>query len=68
MSTADDLTRLVKPPPADKRLDAAATPEAMRDKTGLEGLNRGSAKIKTEEITATSTDGLFTFVVTVLVP
>lgn len=61
---ADEITRLVKPAPADKRLDAAGIPDAMRDKTGL--TRRQAGIFTTEEVTAQTTDGLFTFTVIVV--
>lgn len=65
MSIADDLTRLVKPPPAAPRLKTAAQPVAIRAQTGLEKMARARGDIQTEEVTAISTDGIFTFVVRV---
>lgn len=59
-----DLNRLVAKPPADKRLDAPGTPSPIRAKTGLE--RRQVGEVNSEEITAVSTDGLFTFVVRVV--
>lgn len=64
MSIQDDVTRLVKRPAAEKRLQPADMPEAIREQTGLERLKR-SVTIKGEEVTVTSTDGLFTFTVRV---
>jgi hypothetical protein len=60
----DDLTRLVKPAPAAKRLPAATTPRALRAQTGLEP--RRSGDVNTAVVTVESTDGLFSFTVTVL--
>lgn len=59
----DDINRLVKPPLPENRLPAAATPRAIRAKTGLE--RRQAGDVKTELVTVESTDGLFTFVVRV---
>jgi len=59
-----DINRLVDKPPADKRLDVAATPKPIRAKTGLERKQAG--EVASEEVTAISTDGLFTFVVRVV--
>lgn len=66
MSLQDDITRLVTLPPAAPRLDAARTPAAIRDKTGLERKIRGSAAVDGADVTVASTDGLFTFTVRVL--
>lgn len=64
-----DLTRLVGRPPAEKRLDPAVAPAAMPEKTGLERkIRAGGVELNIEEVTVTSTDGLFTFVVNVLNP
>lgn len=60
----DDINRLVKPPAPDNRLAAAATPEAIRAKTGLESKRAG--RVDGTEVTVKSTDGLFTFTVRVL--
>lgn len=65
MATKDDLNRLINKPPADKRLDAAKTPTPIREKTGLE--RRQTGDINTKEVTAVSTDGIFTFVVRVAI-
>lgn len=59
----NDINRLVLNEPASPGLDAPVNPPAIREKTGLEREQTG--KIKTEEITVTSTDGLFTFIVRV---
>lgn len=59
-----DLNRLIDKPPAEKRLDAAATPKPIRTQTGLERKQAG--EVSSEEVTAISTDGLFTFVVRVV--
>lgn len=64
MATKDDINRLIDRPPADKRLDTAATPKPIRAKTGLE--RRQVGDVTSEEVTAISTDGLFTFVVRVV--
>jgi hypothetical protein len=66
VSLQDDITRLVKPPPAAPRLSAAGAPDALRDKTGLERKTRAGADVSGEEVTVASTDGLFTFTVRVL--
>lgn len=63
MSLKDDIARLVPPPAVEKRLDEAATPLAIRTKTGTQP--KAAARIQGEQVTAESTDGLFTFVVTV---
>jgi hypothetical protein len=60
----DDLNRLVKKPPAEVSLKAAGTPAAIRAKTGLERKQAGT--VQSEEVTAQSTDGLFTFIVRVV--
>jgi hypothetical protein len=67
MSLQDDVTRLVRLPPEQRRLDDAISPTAIRPQTGLEKMSRGSGEVTTEEVTAISTDGLFTFVVRVAV-
>lgn len=59
-----DINRLVDKPLPEIKLTAAATPEAIRSKTGLERRQNGT--ITGEEVTAQSTDGLFTFVVRVI--
>ena len=59
-----DLNRLVKAPPPEKKLATATTPGAIRSKTGLEPEQTG--KVKTKQVTVVSTDGLFTFVVSVV--
>ncbi len=65
----DDIARLVGRPPAEKRLDAVTPPPAMPAKTGLERkIRAGGVDLNIEEVTVTSTDGLFTFVVNVLNP
>lgn len=60
----DDLNRLVAKPPADKRLNAAGTPDAIRDGIGLERQKLG--RVASEEVTVESSDGLFTFIVRVV--
>lgn len=60
----DDLNRLLAKPPAAKRLPAAATPEAIREQTGLEREKLG--KVNSEEVTVESSDGLFSFIVRVV--
>lgn len=60
----DDINRLVARQPADKRLDAAGTPDAIRTGTGLERQKIG--KVNSEEVTVESSDGLFTFIVRVV--
>jgi hypothetical protein len=60
----DDFNRLVKKPPAEVSLKAAAAPVAIRAKTGLERKQAGT--VQSEEVTAQSTDGLFTFIVRVV--
>jgi len=64
MSTQADINRLVDPPPADKRLNPAVAPAAIRDKTGLERKQAGD--VNSEEVTVESSDGLFTFIVRVV--
>lgn len=64
MGTKDDINRLVARAPADKRLDTAITPDAIRAKTGLERKQVGT--VNSEEVTVQSTDGLFTFTVRVV--
>jgi hypothetical protein len=59
----DDLNRLVVKPPADKRLTPAETPPAIRSKTGIE--RPPGSRINTSTVTVESTDGLFSFEVTV---
>jgi hypothetical protein len=60
----DDLTRLIKKPPVENRLDPAKTPLAIRSKIGLE--RKVAGDVQTEEKTLVSSDGLFTFTVNVL--
>jgi len=60
-----DLNRLVEKPRPEIKLDAAPTPPAIRAKTGLERQATGKFG-ESEEVTAQSTDGLFTFVVRVV--
>jgi hypothetical protein len=60
----DDLTRLIKLPPADKRLEPAEAPVAIRDKVGLE--RRAAGEVVSTEVTVESTDGLFLFTVRVV--
>jgi len=60
----DDINRLVKPPPAEKRLPAAVAPAAIRSKTGLERKQAG--EVASQEVTVESTDGLFSFTVRVV--
>lgn len=55
------LQKLVEPPPPDNRLADAASPPAIREKTGLVRKSAGSAKFNTEEVMYTSTDGAFAF-------
>lgn len=64
MSLKDDIARLVPKPVVDKRLAAAGTPAAKRAQTGLERKQTG--KVAGDTVTAQSTDGLLTFVVTVV--
>jgi len=59
----DDLNRLIDKPPADKRLPDAETPPAIRSKVGLE--RQAAGDITTSVVKVESTDGLFTFEVTV---
>ncbi len=64
MSLKDDIARLAPRQTADKRLANKGNPQALREKTGLERTQTG--KVQTEQVTAQSTDGLFTFVVNVI--
>ena len=66
MAAADDINRLVNPPAPEKRLDPAATPDAIRTKTGLAPEQTG--KVNGTQVTVKSTDGLFTFTVNVVKP
>ena len=59
-----EITRLTDRPAPERKLDDAVLPLAIRSKTGL--AERKAGDVDTEEVTARSTDGLFTFVVTVL--
>lgn len=59
-----DINRLVVKPPPEKRLAEPATPLAIRAKTGLE--RRAAGEVQTEEVTVESTDGLFSFTVSVV--
>ena len=56
-------------PLPENRLDPVANPDAIRAKTGLERkMAAGAANsVNSQEVTVTSTDGLFTFTVRVLV-
>lgn len=54
------------PRPEPVRLGPAGTPVPIRAQTGLAPLH--TAKIRTEEVTVQSTDGLFSFVVRVVKP
>ncbi|MCK9386123.1 MAG: hypothetical protein M0Q15_16050 [Nevskia sp.] len=68
----DDLTRLVKPPAPEIRLDPVSDPVAMRGKTGLAPMEKsgGIASPLTEtlfadrsyytEVVVASSDGIFT--------
>lgn len=64
MSLKDDITRLVDKKPEPKRLDGAVAPDAIRAQTGIE--RRRIGQVNSEEVTVTSTDGLFTFTVRVV--
>lgn len=64
MAIKDDIYRLTPAQKPDKSLKTASTPAAIRQKTGLERQQTGT--VKGEEVTAQSTDGLFTFVVRVV--
>ena len=64
MATKEDINRLVGKPKPEIKLGEAATPAAIREKTGLERQQTG--KVNSEEVTAESTDGLFTFTVRVV--
>jgi len=59
-----NLARLIPPAPADNRLAPAVAPKAIRDQTGLSA--RQATRVRGSEVTVQSTDGLFTFVVTVV--
>lgn len=63
MAIADDINRLVRPASPDKQLDAAATPDAIRAKTATTPKNAG--KVDGAQVTVKSTDGLFSFTVTI---
>jgi hypothetical protein len=60
----DDLNRLIKPKPPEKKLVTASNPSPIRSQTGLERKQVGSND--SEVVTVISTDGLFTFTVRVL--
>lgn len=60
----NDLNRLVSREAPENRLDPADTPPPIRSRTGLE--RKQAAEVQAEEVTAKSTDGLFTFVVMVV--
>lgn len=64
MAAKDDINRLVKPPLPEISLNPPKTPAAIRAKTGLE--RKGTGDVNGTEVTAKSTDGLFTFIVTVV--
>jgi hypothetical protein len=66
VSTQADINRLVERPAPEIKLDSAVEPEAIRSKTGLERKLVGIGTVQSEEITAQSTDGLFTFIVRVV--
>ncbi|MCK9386072.1 MAG: hypothetical protein M0Q15_15795 [Nevskia sp.] len=59
-----DINRLVDKPLPENRLPEAVTPPAIRSKTGLERQKAGD--VNSEQVTAESTDGLFTFTVRVV--
>ena len=68
MSLTLDLNSLVRRPLPENRLEPVANPAAIRAKTGLERKLAGTANsVNSQEVTVTSTDGLFTFTVDVLV-
>lgn len=62
--TVDQFNRLVKRPEPENKLAPAATPPAIRAQTGIERTQTG--KVESKQVTAQSTDGLFTFVVNVV--
>lgn len=73
---ADDLltiyqsiNSLVDKPQPKEKLKPPETPDAIRAKTGLERKTAAGAdnSVNSQEVTVTSTDGLFTFTVDVLV-
>lgn len=64
MSLKDDISRLVDKKPEPKRLDGAGNPAAIREQTGIE--RRRIGQVSSEEVTVTSTDGLFTFTVRIV--
>lgn len=64
MAVKDDIGRLTPRQKPDNRLKPATLPAAIREQVGLERQQTG--KVKGEEVTAQSTDGLFTFVVRVV--
>lgn len=59
-----DINRLVDKPLPEIKLGDATTPSAIRTQTGLEKKQVGN--VNSEEVTAESTDGLFTFTVRVV--
>ncbi len=65
MAVKDDIARLTPAPDKTQRLASAATPSAIRAKTGLERKQAGKASAG-QEVTVQSTDGLFVFTVQVV--
>lgn len=67
---SDDLNRMIRPAPPEKKLDSAAPPAAIREKTGLSEPATGSVSspitetVRTHytERNAVSSDGVFTVV------
>lgn len=60
----DDLNRLIRRPPPEKRLDDPGTPRPIRGQVGLE--RRRAGEVTSKEVTVASTDGLFSFTVRVV--
>lgn len=63
MATVDDINRLVRPTPPANKLAEAQSPDAIRAQTGFEPKSAG--KVDGTQVTVKSTDGLFTFTVTI---
>ena len=63
------INSLVDKPQPKEKLKPPETPDAIRKKTGLERkrADEAAASVNSQEVTVTSTDGLFTFAVRVLV-
>ena len=60
----EELNRLINKPLPEIKLGEASAPPAIRSKTGLERKQAGA--VNGEQVTVESTDGLFTFTVTVV--